>query len=94
MKPMVNSMDKIDGNVTGRKPNVGQTTTPILSVDPAELLDASETAKLLRQKVQTLATWRCENRGPEYLKCGRAVFYRRSAISAWLAEQIVRPTAA
>lgn len=87
-------MNKIDGNVTGRKPNVGQSANPILSVDPAELLDASETAKLLRQKTQTLATWRCEDRGPEYVKIGRSVFYRRNAISAWLAGQIVRPSAA
>ena len=87
-------MDKIDGNATGRKPNVGQTANPILSVDPAELLDAGETAKLLRQKPQTLAMWRCEDRGPEYVKIGRSVFYRRSAVSAWLASQIVRPSAA
>jgi predicted DNA-binding transcriptional regulator AlpA len=69
-------------------------TDKINSVDPAELLDASETAALLRQKTQTLAAWRCENRGPEYVKIGRSVFYRRSAVSAWLAGQIVRPTAA
>jgi predicted DNA-binding transcriptional regulator AlpA len=87
-------MNTIDGNATGRKPNAGQSTPPVLSVDPEELLDATEAAKLLRQKSQTLATWRCENRGPEYVKIGRSVFYRRSAISVWLAHQIVRPTAA
>jgi hypothetical protein len=87
-------MNSIDGNTNAGKLIAGQFANPILSVDPAELLDASETAKLLRQKTQTLATWRCENRGPEYVKIGRSVFYRRSAISAWLAGQIVRPTAA
>ena len=65
-----------------------------MAVDPAELLDCQETAKLLRQVPETLASWRCKGRGPEYVKVGRAVFYRRAAISAWLAQQIVRPSAA
>ena len=91
---MVRSMNSIDGNTNTRKSIASQSANAVLSVDPAELLDASETAKLLRQKPQTLATWRCENRGPEYVKIGRSVFYRRSAVSAWLAGQIVRPTAA
>ena len=64
------------------------------TVDPEELLDCVETAKLLRLNTQTLASWRCKGRGPVYLKSGRAVFYRRSDISAWLAQQIVRPSAA
>lgn len=61
------------------------------SIDPAELLAAAEAAKLLRQKPQTLAAWRCHGRGPEFIKIGRAVFYRREAISAWLAGQVVTP---
>lgn len=61
-------------------------------VDLEELLNADEAAKLLRQKPQTLAAWRCEKRGPAYVKVGRSVFYQRSAISAWLTSQIVRPT--
>jgi predicted DNA-binding transcriptional regulator AlpA len=64
------------------------------SVDPEELLDVAETAKLLRQKEATLAAWRCHGRGPQYLKIGRSIYYRRSAISTWLAGQIVTPGAA
>jgi hypothetical protein len=62
-------------------------------VDPGELIDEAETAKLLRQKPQTMAAWRCDNRGPEYVKVGRRVFYRRSSISAFLAACIVSPGA-
>ena len=87
-------MNTTQANAPGRKSTIGQSTTSIESVDPEELLDATETARLLRQKPQTLAAWRCEDRGPEYVKVGRSVFYRRSAISSWLASQIVRPTAA
>jgi hypothetical protein len=88
---MVKTMNTIEPNTSGRKP--GQTAV-ISSVDPSELLDAKETAALLRQKPQTLAGWRCESRGPEYIKVGRSVYYRREAISTWLAGQIVRPSAA
>jgi hypothetical protein len=84
-------MNSIQGNVTGRKAAVQATPA---SVDPEELLNASEAAALLRQRPQTLAAWRCDNRGPEYVKVGRAVFYRRSAIASWLAGQIVTPGAA
>ena len=66
---------------------------PIESVDPDELLTAAQAAELLHQRLQTLAGWRCENRGPEYLKVGRTVFYRRAALSTWLAGHIVRPSA-
>lgn len=82
-------MNSIQANITGRR---GGST--VESVDPDELLSQSEVATLLRQKPQTLAGWRCEGKGPEYVKVGRSVYYRRTAISTWLAGQIVRPSAA
>lgn len=86
-------MNSTQSNVSGRKVAPGSAPTPT-SVDPEELLDCEEAAKLLRLNTQTLASWRCKDRGPPYLKSGRAVFYRRSDISTWLAGQIVRPSAA
>ena len=83
-------MDTIQGNFTGRAVAEGKSVN---SVDPNELVDAVAAAKLLRQKPQTLAAWRCEGRGCAYLKIGRAVYYRRADIAAWLGEQIVRPSA-
>ena len=75
-------------------PGRGAEKNFVKSVDPDELVDPTEAAKLVRQKVDTLAHWRCEGRGPEYLKIGRSIFYRRAAISTWLAQQIVHPSAA
>ncbi|TAH67629.1 MAG: DNA-binding protein [Rhodopseudomonas palustris] len=63
------------------------------TVNPDELIEATEAATLLRQKPQTLAAWRCDGKGPEYVKIGRRVLYRRDAISSWLASQIVQPGA-
>jgi Helix-turn-helix domain len=65
-----------------------------MPIDPDELIQDIEAARLLHQKVQTLASWRCEKRGPAYIKCGRRVLYRRSDIAKWLGEQLREPTAA
>ena len=80
--------------MVGEMNKISNAPTSVASVDPAELLDANEAAQLLRQRKQTLAGWRCDGHGPEYIKVGRAVFYRRSAISSWLAGRIVKPGAA
>ena len=84
-------MDIIQDNVTGRKdvPGIYHNNGP--TFDPEELIDATEAARLLRQKTQTLATWRSENRGPAFFKIGRAVFYTRGGISDWVKTCIVRP---
>jgi hypothetical protein len=81
-------MNTVQANITGRKPTAVDQPS---HVEPEELLSATDAAMLLHQRPQTLAGWRCDNKGPEYVKIGRAVFYRRAAISAWLATQIVRP---
>lgn len=41
--------------------------------------------------VYTLAKWRSEDRGPAYVRVGRNIRYRRSAIEAWLNENTVTP---
>jgi hypothetical protein len=41
----------------------------------------------LHQAPLTLATWRSKGKGPKFVKIGRAVFYRASAIREWLAAQ-------
>lgn len=75
-------MESAQARTAGRK---------LTTVDPDELIDANEAARLLRQKPQTLAAWRCDKRGPEYVKLGRTILYRRSSISAYIATQIVVP---
>jgi hypothetical protein len=63
------------------------------TIDPEELVDNDEAATILRQKPQTLAAWRCDKKGPTYIKVGRRVFYQRSAIAAFLAASVVVPGA-
>ena len=81
-------MSGTQGNVTGKKPE-----SATLVVDPEELISSDEAAILLHQKPQTLAAWRSDNRGPEYIKVGRGVFYRRVSLGAYLAASIVVPGA-
>ena len=42
----------------------------------------------------TMAHWRCEGRGPAYVKIGPRVVYRGRALNEWLEAQTVKPTQA
>lgn len=57
-----------------------------------ELFRSSVTAKYLTVSKQTLDLWRCQGRGPKFLKIGRAVCYRRSDLDEWLKGQIRQGT--
>lgn len=59
-----------------------------MTVDPTELIAASDAARLLHLKEQTLATWRSDGKGPTFCKIGRAVFYRKTDIQEWLGKQL------
>ena len=39
----------------------------------------------------TLAHWRCESRGPSYLKIGSRIAYSGRDLNRWLAARTVRP---
>ncbi len=47
------------------------------------LFDITQTAAYLGVHVQTLASWRCYCDGPAYIKRGRRVFYKLSALQAF-----------
>jgi predicted DNA-binding transcriptional regulator AlpA len=49
-------------------------------------------ALLVLGRPSTLAHWRCEGRGPAYIKIGPRVAYRGSDLNQWLEAQTVRPT--
>jgi len=51
---------------------------------PDALLDPRSCAAYLKVSVLTLADWRTKGIGPDYLKLGAAVRYRRSEVDAWL----------
>lgn len=48
------------------------------------LLTPSEVGEHLRLSEKTLANWRCQGRGPEFLRVGRDIRYRAADVVAWL----------
>lgn len=59
--------------------------------DEDTLYTNSEAAKICRVSESTLVCWRCAGKGPRFLKMGRAVYYRESAIREWMKAQEIDP---
>jgi hypothetical protein len=59
------------------------------ATDPERLLTETLAAELLRLSSRTLQAWRSQGVGPEYVKAGRAVRYRRTALIAWTEQNTV-----
>ena len=53
--------------------------------DTPELVDENEASSILAVSVRSLQTWRVTGGGPNYVKLGRAVRYRRSDLLTWIA---------
>lgn len=51
------------------------------------LMTPSDVAQVLGVKAKTLANWRVAGTGPQFVKVGGLVRYRRSTIEAWLVAQ-------
>ena len=49
-------------------------------------LTTNQAAEALGVKPATLEVWRCQGRGPRFLKLGRVVRYRQSDLEAFLNE--------
>ena len=62
-----------------------RTAKPHVSAKPQALATGAEVAEVLGIPEKTLTEWRCRGTGPEYLKVGRYVRYRWSAVNSWLA---------
>lgn len=58
------------------------------------LFEPDKAASYIRTPTATLQWWRHMGRGPKYLKVGRRVFYRKSALDEFLAAGEVMPGAA
>lgn len=54
-----------------------------------ELFSEDELAEVLDVKPQTLAAWRAEERGPDYVKLGKSVFYRKADVLEWINANVV-----
>lgn len=50
---------------------------------PAYLRPA-EAADIARTTIATLASWRCRNQGPAFVKRGKSVLYKTADLLAWL----------
>ena len=54
---------------------------------PEPLAEPPAVAEVLGVPEHTLAQWRSRGKGPDYIKVGRHVRYRWSAVNMWLDEQ-------
>jgi excisionase family DNA binding protein len=62
----------------------------IYSPAPDPLLDEKQAAEILAVKPETLQVWRCTKRyALAYVKVGRNVRYRRSAVEAFMQARTV-----
>ena len=61
--------------------------------DDEKLYLADDPALKVLGPYSTLAHWRSEGRGPAYVKLGKRVAYRGSALNAWIEAQTVQPAA-
>jgi hypothetical protein len=48
------------------------------------LLSTTDLAALIEIDERTLSVWRCQKRGPDFVKLGRAVFYRKDDVAVWI----------
>lgn len=62
-------------------------TTPAKTTDPLFATDA--VAKYLGVGIPAIERWRQIGTGPDYIKVGRLVRYRQSALDAWVAKRTV-----
>ncbi|MGV8872289.1 MAG: helix-turn-helix transcriptional regulator [Rhodococcus sp. (in: high G+C Gram-positive bacteria)] len=61
-----------------------QSASPQLA-DP--LLTAEQVRRIIPIAEATQRHWRYAGSGPEYVRLGRRIFYRLSAVERWIAEQ-------
>lgn len=50
-------------------------------------MTTAEVAQLLRTSSETVRYWRHVGKGPQWVKTGRRVVYRRADVEAWVAAQ-------
>lgn len=55
------------------------------------LLPPREAGAVLHKPVATLTDWRYRGYGPEYVRQGRSIYYRLSALERWIEAHTVRP---
>jgi predicted DNA-binding transcriptional regulator AlpA len=59
-------------------------TKPPSPTKPPEMLNEHQLAEFLNMSVKSLRGWRLFRKGPNFVKIGRAVRYRRTDVETWL----------
>lgn len=54
-----------------------------------DIFAEADLAEILDVKTQTLASWRAENKGPDYVKLGKSIFYRKQDVLDWINANVV-----
>ena len=62
--------------------------------DESKIYLANDPALRVLGPYSTLAHWRCEGRGPAFIKIGAKVGYSGRALNEWIIQRTVRPKAA
>ena len=59
-------------------------------VNPDPLLNGTEAADYINNSPATLPIWRHKGIGPSYVKVGRSVRYKKSALDSYLEKQTIQ----
>jgi hypothetical protein len=93
-KPDITDMSSMSG-ARIEKPweSVWPTGTPMhllhIPQDADALLNEVQAADLLNLSIRTLQAWRAKRAGPDFVRAGRAIRYRRRDLVAWVETQVV-----
>ncbi len=55
-----------------------------------DLVDTPTFATEIQAKEPTVISWRSKGTGPDFIRCGRLIRYRRSDVNRWLEENTQR----
>ncbi|PKN27055.1 MAG: DNA-binding protein [Deltaproteobacteria bacterium HGW-Deltaproteobacteria-21] len=59
-----------------------------------EIIRENEAARRLNVSIQTLRNWRCQGKGPGYVRLGeRAIRYVGESLDAWMNARTIDPEA-
>ncbi len=61
-------------------------------MDNENLLNEKQAAKVLTVGTRVLQSWRVRGFGPTFLKLGRLIRYKQSAIDSWIEGQVRQST--
>jgi hypothetical protein len=53
------------------------------------IMTTEEVARSLEVTEHTLAMWRAERKGPDFVKLGRSIFYRCTDVTNWINANLV-----